>query len=225
MQRSARRIGTLAALAGASLCAVALELMRVHHTGTLEHGWLVWNLGLAWIPFVLALVLYDGHRRGVPGLLLAPVGALWLLFFPNAPYIVTDSKYLAGSTGREFWYDGLMVGTAAMTGLLLGFVSLYLLHAIVRRGVGARPAWFFVFGVLGLSSFGVYLGRVLRWNSWDVFVRPGTLAADISRALLDPLGHPRSIAITLLFTAFLGASYLLFYAVARATSLLPDEPS
>src|SRR5438094_506540 len=91
------------------------------------------------------------------------------------------------------------------------------LSAAVLGLVGARAAWLFVFGVLGLSSFGVYLGRVLRWNSWDVFVRPGTLAADISRALLDPLGHPRPIAITLLFTAFLGASYLLFYAVARAT--------
>lgn len=225
MSASRRRLVTVLGLVGISLFCVALVLLRFGESGSTKFTGLIWNLFLAWIPFVLAVAAYDRWRRHGAGPMLVGLGALWLLFFPNAPYIVTDSRYLAGSTGREFWYDGLMIGTAATTGLLLGFVSLYLLHAIVRRGVGARPAWFFVFGVLGLSSFGVYLGRVLRWNSWDVFVRPGTLAADISGALLDPLAHPRPIAITILFTAFLGASYLLFYALARATSFLPDEPS
>jgi uncharacterized membrane protein len=222
---SDRRIAVLACLGALSAAVLGLVVFRVAYTHSSDGTNLVWNLFLAWIPLWLALLLYDRHAHRARLATLASLGLLWLLFFPNAPYIVTDSRYLAGSTGREFWYDGLMIGTAATTGLLLGFVSLYLLHAIVRRGVGARPAWFFVFGVLGLSSFGVYLGRVLRWNSWDVFVRPGTLAADISGALLDPLAHPRPIAITILFTAFLGASYLLFYALARATSFLPDEPS
>jgi uncharacterized membrane protein len=219
---SDRRIAVIAGLGTLSAAVLGLVAFRVAYTRSSDGINLVWNLFLAWIPLSLALLLYDRHARRARLATLASLGLLWLLFFPNAPYIVTDSRYLAGSTGREFWYDGLMIGTAATTGLLLGFVSLYLLHAIVRRGVGARAAWCFVFGVLGMSSFGVYLGRVLRWNSWDVFVRPGTLAAHIFRALVDPLGHPRPIAITLLFTVFLGASYLLFYALARATSLLPE---
>jgi uncharacterized membrane protein len=206
-----------------SAFALLLLAARIVITREVDYAFLVWNLFLAWMPYLLSLWAATIQRRRPRDWwrLLIP-GALWLLFFPNAPYIVTDAKYLAGSTGREFWYDGLLIGTAATTGLLLGFVSLYLIHAIVRRGAGARAAWFFVFGVLGLSSFGIYLGRVLRWNSWDVFVRPGTLVAHISRALLDPLAHPRPIAMTVLFTAFLGASYLLFYTLARATSLLPD---
>ena len=219
---SDRRIAVLAALGGLSAAVLGLVAFRVAYTHSAAGTNLVWNLFLAWIPLWLALLLYDRHAHRARLATLSSLGLLWLLFFPNAPYIVTDSRYLVGSTGREFWYDVLMIGTAATTGLLLGFVSLYVLHAIVRRGAGARAAWVFVFGVLALSSFGVYLGRVLRWNSWDVFLRPGTLAADISRALLDPLGHPRPIAITLLFTAFLGVSYLLFYALARAASLLPD---
>ena len=219
---SDRRIAVIAGLGALSAFVVGLVAFRVAYTRSGDDVNLVWNLFLAWIPLWLALLFYDRHAHRARLATLASLGLLWLLFFPNAPYIATDLKYLVGSTGREFWYDGLLIGTAATTGLLLGFVSLYLFHAIVRRGVGARAAWFFVFSVLGLSSFGVYLGRFLRWNSWDVFVRPGTLVAHISGALLDPLDHPRPIAITLLFTALLGASYLLFYALARATSLLPD---
>src|SRR5262249_16144407 len=197
---SDRRIAVVAGLGALSAAAIGLVAFRVAYTHSSDGTNLVWNLFLAWIPFCLALVLYDRHAHRARVATLASLGLLWLLFFPNAPYIVTDSRYLVGSTGREFWYDGLMIGTAATTRPRLGFVSLSRIHATVRRSVGARRAWFFVFGVLGLSSFSVSLGRVLRWNSWDVFVRPGTLAGDFSHALLDPLGHPRPIAITLLFT-------------------------
>jgi uncharacterized membrane protein len=182
----------------------------------------LWNLFLAWIPFALALLIYDGHRRGARLVQLLALGLLWLLFFPNAPYIVTDFKYLADMTGKTFLFEGLLIGTAASTGLLLGFMSLYLIQAIVRRAAGARYAWLFVFVALGLSSVGVYLGRVLRWNSWDVFVRPGSLLGELAGALVDPLAHPRPIAITILFTSFLLASYAIFYSLARTSSLLGE---
>jgi uncharacterized membrane protein len=219
---SDRRLAVVAALAVLSVLVVGLVAFRVAYTGSLVNTGLVWNLVLAWMPLALALVLYDRHVHRARLSTLAGLGLLWLLFFPNAPYIATDFKHLAGSTGEKFWYDGILIATAATTGLLLGLVSLYLLHAIVRRGVGVRLAWLFVFASLGLASFGVYLGRVLRWNSWDVFVRPGSLAADLAHALVDPLAHPRPIGITLLFTCFLVAGYLLFYSLARAASLLGE---
>jgi uncharacterized membrane protein len=219
---SDRRLAVLAALGALSAFVVGLVAFRVAYTHTLDNAGLVWNLLLAWIPLGLALLLYDRRVRRAGLATLAGLGLLWLLFFPNAPYIVTDFEHLAGSTGEKFWYDGVLIALAATTGLLVGFVSLYLLQAIVRRGVGARYAWLFVFAALGLGSFGVYLGRVLRWNSWDVFVRPGSLAADLAAALVDPLAHPRPIGITLLFTSFLVAGYLLFYSFARATSLLGE---
>src|ERR687887_630785 len=169
-----RRFAVLAVLPGLSSIVVGLVAFRVAYTHTADNANLVWNLFLAWIPVGFALLLYDRHVRRAGLATVAGLGLLWLLFFPNAPYIVTDFKYLAGSTGREFWFDGALIGTAATTGLLLGFVSLYLLQAIVRRGVGARCGWLFVFAALGLGSFGIYLGRVLRWNSWDIFAPPGT---------------------------------------------------
>jgi uncharacterized membrane protein len=219
---SDRRLAVLTTLALLSALVVGLVAFRVAYTRTADNAGLVWNLLLAWIPLGLALLLYDRHVRRAGLTTLAGLGLLWLLFFPNAPYIVTDFKHLAGSTGERFWYDGILIATAATTGLLLGFVSLYLLQAIVRRGVGVRWAWLFVVAVLGLGSFGVYLGRALRWNSWDVFVRPGSLAGDLAHVLVDPLAHPRPIGITLLFTSFLVAGYLLFYTVVRATSLFGD---
>lgn len=219
---SDRRLAVLAALVALSAVVVGLVAFRVAYTRTADQTNLVWNLFLAWIPLVLALLLYDRHARRAGLTTLAGLGLLWLLFFPNAPYIVTDFKYLAQSTGEAFWFDGVLIGTAALTGLLLGFVSLYLLHAIVRRGVGSRRSWLFVLAVLGLSSFGVYLGRVLRWNSWDVFVRPGSLAAEVAEALVNPLAHPKPIAIMLLFTSFLAVGYLAFYSLARASSLLDE---
>jgi uncharacterized membrane protein len=219
---SDRRLAVLTALAALSVVVVGLVAFRVAYTRSLDNAGLVWNLFLAWVPLGLALVLYDRHGRRAGLATLAGLGLLWLLFFPNAPYIVTDFKHLAGSTGEKFWYDGVLIATAATTGLLLGFVSLYLLQAIVRRGVGVRCAWVFAFAALALGSFGVYLGRVLRWNSWDVVVRPGSLAADLAHALVDPLAHPRPIGITLLFTSFLVAGYLVFYSFVRATSLLGE---
>jgi uncharacterized membrane protein len=219
---SDRRLAVLTLLGVLSTLVVGLVAFRVAYTHTSDAVSLLWNLFLAWVPLALALLLYDrySHRAG-PGTLVG-LGLLWLLFFPNAPYIVTDVVHLDGTSGRVFLFDSVLIATAAATGLLLGFVSLYLLQAIVRRSAGSRSAWFFVFAVLGLSSFGVYLGRVLRWNSWDVFVRPGALADDLGQALVDPLDYPHAIAATALFMSFLIAGYLLFYSLARASSLLGE---
>jgi uncharacterized membrane protein len=219
---SDRRLAVFGALAGLSGLVAGLVAFRVAYSHSFEDVPYLWNLFLAWIPFGLALLLYDRHRHGARLVQLLALGLLWLLFFPNAPYIVTDFRYLTDMTGKAFWFEGLLIGTAAATGLLLGFMSLYLIQAIVRRVAGARYAWLFVFGALVLSSVGVYLGRVLRWNSWDVFVRPGTLLGELARVLVDPFAHPRPIAITILFTSFLLASYAIFYSLARTSSLLGE---
>ena len=219
---SDRRLVVFGALVGLSGLVAGLVAFRLAYSHSFEDVSYLWNLFLAWIPFALALLIYDGHRRGARLVQLLALGLLWLLFFPNAPYIVTDFKYLTDMTGKTFLFEGLLIGTAASTGLLLGFMSLYLIQAIVRRAAGARYAWLFVFVALGLSSVGVYLGRVLRWNSWDVFVRPGSLLEELAGALVDPLAHPRPITVTILFTSFLLASYAVFYSLARTSSLLGE---
>ena len=97
-----------------SAAAVGLVAFRVLYTHSLLHASFLWNLALAWIPFVLALVVYDRAARH-RGRSVVAVAGLWLLFFPNAPYIVTDFVHLRGSDGLAFWYDLVLIGTIATT--------------------------------------------------------------------------------------------------------------
>ena len=219
---SERRIVLVACLAVLSMLVIAMIVFQIAYTGTSEHSAIAWNLLLAWIPFWLALIVYDRSRSGASTLTLGAAAVLWLLFLPNAPYIVTDLKYIDGFSGLEALYNLVLLTSAAFTGLLLGLTSLFIVHAVARRLVGALNAWALVVAVLTLSSFGIYLGRVQRWNPWDVFVRPGSLFGDVAAGLTDPLSHQRPIAVTILFTSFLLASYLVFYSVARLSSLASD---
>jgi uncharacterized membrane protein len=214
---SDRRIAVIASLAALSLFVLAMIIGRVLYTQTLEHAGIAWNLFLAWVPFVLALVVYARARSGTSRAALVALGSLWLLFFPNAPYIVTDLKHIGTSSGIPVLYDVLLLSAAAWTGLLLGLTSLFLMHAVARRLLGVVSAWALVVGVLTASSFGIYLGRVQRWNSWDVFVRPEALLGQIANGF-----HAAPLALTVLLTSFLLASYLVFYALARMSALIRD---
>lgn len=221
---SDRRLAILGSLLGLTLLVYAMVAVRVAYSGSPHYGALVWNLFLAWIPCLLALAVYDGFRRGAARFPLLAGGVLWLLFFPNAPYIVTDLKHLRTWEGAPIWFDVVLVSAAAWAGLALGFISLYLMQTVVRRLVGAVNAWLFVLVVLSLSSFGIYLGRFQRWNSWDVFTSPGRMAHNIWPHVAQPHEHPRTVAVTILFTAFLGATYLVFYSFARTGAAeLPDR--
>ena len=97
---SDRRIAVIGSLALLTLFTVAMLAARMAYTGTRGHGWLLWNLVLAWIPFALALLIYERARAGASLRVLAPLGLLWLVFFPNAPYLVTDLKHVGGG-GRS----------------------------------------------------------------------------------------------------------------------------
>ena len=210
MTLSARRIGVLVALALASLGCCGLVLVRNLHTGNANFRYLIWNLFLAWVPFVLALLFYDGQRRGMRGAGLAALGALWLVFFPNAPYIVTDFIHLSRDPLSPLWFDGVTIGAFAVTGLLLGLGSLYLIQSAVRRELG----WLVVAAALVLGSVGIYVGRFVRLNSWDFFTNPHYVAYLVRLRLADPLGNPRLIAVVAMSTLMLGAAYLLVYVVA-----------
>jgi uncharacterized membrane protein len=207
---STRRRAIYAALALLSLFSVALVATRYVYSREPLFGWLIWNLVLAWIPFVLSIVIYDRHRAGARLRSLVPLGALWLLFLPNAPYILTDFKHLAPDPAVPLWVDVVVFAAPAWTGMLLGFLSLYLVQSVLRQHVGPRVTWAAAVAVLGLASFGIYLGRVLRWNSWDVLANPRILS-DLGSVVVDP----RAIAMTVLLSGFLTLSYLVVYAFMR----------
>jgi uncharacterized membrane protein len=210
---SNERILVLGGLGIASAICLALELVRERRYEAFDFRFLIWNLILAWIPLVLALVVYDRSRRGTPLLRLSPVLVLWLLFLPNAPYIVTDFVHLSRTSPAPLWLDGVELSVFAWTGVLLGFVSLYLVHAVVRQRLGSLAGWSVVLGVLALVSAGVYLGRVKRWNSWDLLTQPGGRLAQLHAHLADPASLGRALGITIAMTVLLVLAYLVFYAL------------
>jgi uncharacterized membrane protein len=207
------RLVVLAGLGVASALCLALELVREHRYGAYDFRFLIWNLILAWIPLLLALLVYDRYRRGRSLLVLAPALLLWLLFLPNAPYIVTDFVHLSAGSPAPLWLDGVEASASAWTGMLLGFVSLYLVHAVARHRLGAVPSWVGVLCVLALVSVGVYLGRVKRWNSWDLLTQPGARLAQLHAHLGDPASLTRAVGVSLAVTCLLAAAYLVFYVL------------
>jgi uncharacterized membrane protein len=204
-----RTLAIVALLAASMLCILTVEI-RTHETGDSYYRFLAWNLLLAWIPLVLATVAYARARRRIDAvvwLLLVP----WLLFFPNAPYLLTDFIHL-GEGPAPLWYDALMLSAFAWTSLLLGFASLYLVQTIVRQVAGFAWSWLVVAAALALGSFGVYLGRFMRFNSWDALLRPRRVADVIGNQLENPFQHPRMAAALVGLTAFLFVGYAVLYA-------------
>ena len=127
---------------------------------------------------------------------------------------------------RHFWVDLVLILLCAVTGLILGFLSLFLVQGVVRRLYGMAISWVFVSGVVGLSAFGIYLGRFLRFNSWDVIWKPLALSRGITKWAANPLAHSNSFAFPLLFAMFLFLSYVMLYALThlhpeRFTSIAP----
>jgi len=217
---SRRRATVLLSLLLASGFAAALWAARALSTESVSYSNLLWHLFLAWIPFLIALLVYDRHRRGVsPWAVLAPAIA-WLLFLPNAPYLLTDYFLLRWVDGAPVWFDVVLLTAFAWTGLLLGFVSLFLMHAVARALFGRLTSWMLVIGVLGLTSFGVYVGRFWRWNSWDAIVQPTHLLGDLAARLSDPVAMSKVAAATIILTGFLTLAYVVLYSFLR----LAEEP-
>ena len=207
---------TLFALTFASAACVALVFARILSTGNPRYAFLVWNLFLAWLPLVFALLACENYRTAsARNWRFASLAGAWLLFFPNAPYIFTDLIHVTTHFHAHIWVDLTLILLCALTGLVLGFVSLYLMQSVVERLFGRPASWLFIVAVAGLSGFGIYLGRFMRFNSWDVLFRPLQLYHGIGNWVADPLVDLKSRALPVLFAVFLFITYLMLYGLTH----------
>lgn len=206
----------LLALSLASIIGVAFAAWRLHATHSRHYLLLPWNLLLAWLPLVFALGVHHLHRRGDRKTFrLGVLAALWLLFFPNAPYIFTDLIHLSTWFSIQFWMDLSLILLVALTGFLLGFVSLYLMQEVVVERLGNVAGWIFIAAVAWLTGFGVYLGRFLRWNSWDVVMHPMDLTHSIGHIAMHPFKDSMPLIFPVMFATFLFLGYLMLYALTH----------
>ena len=208
----------LAVLSLTSVGFITLGAIKNFLDGSGFGDWyLLWNLFLAWIPLVLAFLMDQRLRHGswadwpVIGLSLA-----WLLFLPNSFYIVSDLIHLEDMPRSDVLFDSLMFSSAVITGLAVGFTSLVIVQAQLRRRLSAAYTALGVTITLLLCSFAIYLGRDLRWNSWDVLVSPAGILFDISERVLNPFAYPQAFTVTLSFFAFLSSLYWAIWMMVRA---------
>jgi uncharacterized membrane protein len=171
---------------------------------------LVWNLLLAWIPYWLSMSLnFYGRISQRPSpwshgfLVLA-----WLLFFPNAPYILTDLLHLKYCQTMPHWYDVLMFLSFAWTGLLLGYASLFEVQYFLEQRFNRFVVWSFVVTAIWLGGFGVYMGRFQRWNSWDILTDPLSLISQQVHILRHPLHYMSTLGVAILLSGFMLIGYL-----------------
>lgn len=204
------------ALTVASASSVGLALMRMMFTHHLNDLGLIWNLFLAWLPLVFALLAGREYQlSGGCSWRFRSFTVAWLLFFPNAPYIFTDLVHLPSRFYGHYWVDMLLILLFAITGLVVGFLSLFLMHSMITRMAGRLAGWCFIATVAGLSGFGVWLGRFLRFNSWDVVFKPFAFCRELGSWLLNPFVYRSSFVFSALFALFVFLSYLMLYALTH----------
>jgi uncharacterized membrane protein len=176
------------------------------------HGFLflIWNLFLAWIPFTISPFFSKIiHKKKWKQAVLF---ACWFAFFPNALYIVTDLIHLDLETVVPKWYDALLIFSSSVAGLLMAFVSLLQVEKYLLVKFKERKVHIIIAAILFLGSFGVYLGRFLRWNSWDIITNPLRLLYTIAQRCIFPWQYVTTWGITMLFTVFF---YLLYLAIKK----------
>ena len=206
------KVGVFALLAIASAICITLVAARIAYSSSTGYVNLVWNLFLAWIPFVLAYIAYMlSWRKPMTYIVIPAFAFLWLIFFPNAPYILTDLQHLGQYSGHvPVWYDVILLIWFSWTGMLLGIVSLTLMQEIVKREIGRAAGWVFVLLVACLTGVGIYIGRFVRLNSWDILKHPFQLVTNVTDWLEDP--SLRSVGFIALYTLFFIFVYLTLYA-------------
>ena len=199
----------LRALALLTLGGLSLVTVR----GLLTGNWwffvmLTWNLFLAWFPLGVVLVLRDLRAGSFNNKWLLLAGLLtWLVFLPNAPYIITDLYHIKNIDNPLLWFDTMTLFLFALTGLLTGLYSILIIHRMLRPILGQWRTWGLILVSQLLSGFGIYLGRFGRWNSWDVLASPAALSLAIARAYHDHL----SLKLTLAYGFVLLVFYVAFY--------------
>ena len=208
----------LLALVFSSFVSVGIFGYGAWRNHSFYNAYLIWNLTLAWLPLIFALRLMTVLRHKLWSSWEAlGYSVLWLILLPNSFYLISDFIHLQDVKRVDVLYDALMFTSFIYTGVILGFSSLYLVHLQLRRRLEAREAASWIGVMLLICSVAIYIGRDLRWNSWDLLTNPGGLLFDISDRLQHPSAYPQMLVTISAFFVLLSTMYLLLW---RGTRLL-----
>ncbi len=195
---------------------VALCAIRVVYTGELLFISLCWNLCLAFVPYAITKWLTVKVDWIEHNLKFVAVFIVWLLFIPNAFYIITDLFHLQQNVGVPLWFDLALILSFAWNGLLFGILSTRQMEKIVTVKFGWMKEWLFIYPMMLLNAFGIYLGRYLRYNSWDVVSNPFQLLGDIVYLLIHPLRNTTDWGMIVCYAALMTLMYLMLKKISRS---------
>jgi uncharacterized membrane protein len=206
------------------LSSVVLFLVRVLSQHSLEYWYLNWNLILAWIPLLFSAVLVNRLKKtGWTTWQNVVLSLLWLGFLPNSFYIITDFIHLQHTSNSTLLFDVVLLFSFTINGLLLGCISTFMVHDELKKRFSSNSANTIIAGVFLACSFAIYLGRFLRWNTWDVLINPAGILFDVSDRFIRPGAHGQTFSTTLLFFVFISVTYWTARELAVVARMKPGK--
>jgi uncharacterized membrane protein len=205
----------------ASLGCLIMIVLRVAVTGSIRYTFLLWNLFLAWIPYILALAVRRISAGNGVRFIAVLLTLAWLFFYPNAPYILTDFVHVIRNPIRVdslhplitesalLWYDIILNSSFAFLGHIIGLISLLILHRTIHQNYSRRWGWAFAIIATGLGGYGIYLGRFERLNSWDIVRDP----VRTLRIAVVNLVNLKAVLVGLCFALFIFLTYIAVHAL------------
>lgn len=190
------------------ICAFMLLTFRITYTNTPYFLFLIWNLFLAGVPFIITTYLIS--LKTPYKLSIVFYFTIWLIFLPNAPYIVTDFYHLRLSHSYLIWLDALVIFCFAIAGLILFYFSLSDMYTTVSLYIKKKYVKVVIYGSCFLSGLGIYLGRFLRYNSWEILSNPAQLIKDCFSILLFPKAHIQAWLFVILTGFVLSVGFYSF---------------
>ena len=193
---------------------VFLSLCRIIYTARNMYAFLLWNLFLAFIPWVIANILeYKNFRKGIE----IPVMIAWLLMFPNAPYLFTDLIHLGKNPFAPRWFDITLLLSYGITGFAFAYFSLKKVEGKIKKYFPKIKANYLKAFIIYLSSYGIYLGRFLRWNSWDIITNFVPLVRDVFKTIKHPVQNAAAWGFTILFGTLLNILFFILESVSSGS--------
>lgn len=196
---------------------ITLVCIRFFITDDPQYFFYPCNLFLATIPLAISRTLKKYKRINVKVSMLL---FLWLLFFPNAPYLITDVFHFEQRPPIAFWFDLLIVISGAWNGVTIGITSLMQVERFLSKHIKAKWRQPATVLLILLCSYGIYLGRYKRYNSWSVVTRPGDIAHTIISHIAEPWEHVQAWLFTFLFSALLG---IMYFTIKKMQAIIKME--
>jgi len=202
-----------------SLFSLTLLVARVIASGRLSYGFLAWNLFLACVPYFISQWMERHQQILKSRIKLLSLVFIWILFMPNSFYILTDLFHLENMSNGHSWFDLTLILSFAWSGIIFGILSIRKMEMLLKKTKGNLVSAFIICAVMWLNAFGVYIGRFLRFNSWDIIVNPFSLLAEIADMIFNPYDYRYAWAMSVCFAFFM---IIIYYTIKKLSEVFKN---